>query len=77
MLDPPPARGKTLRKRKQNRQTDRVDAGCARTGITPALPRLLSPACRADQLPPSAKAELALWRAFLADEIDAILLDKD
>jgi hypothetical protein len=32
---------------------------------------------RPDPISPQLKAELALWRAFLGDEIDAILRDKD
>ena len=43
----------------------------------PTTPRLLSSAGYADRLPSSTKAEVALWRAFLGDEIDAILRDKD
>jgi hypothetical protein len=37
----------------------------------------LGPRRRPDPFSSPLKAELALWRAFLADEIDAILRDKD
>jgi hypothetical protein len=37
----------------------------------------LGPRRRPDALSSPLKAELALWRAFLGDEIDAILRDKD
>ena len=38
---------------------------------------LLGPSKRSDPLSSPLKTELALWRAFLRDEIDAILHDKD
>jgi hypothetical protein len=75
MLDPPPARGKTLRRRKTDNCADRRHAGFVATIVALTPPPSLFPACHADQLP--SKAELALWRAFLADEIDTILRDKD
>ena len=37
-------------------------------------PPLVKPA---EQFPMSIKTEVALWRAFLGDEIDTILRDKD
>ena len=37
----------------------------------------LGPRRRPDPISSPLKAELALWRAFLGDEIDAILRDKD
>jgi hypothetical protein len=77
MLDPPAARGKTLPRRKPDNHADRVDASFASTSAAPTPPRMPSSACCADRAPPSIRAELALWRAFLADEIDAILLDED
>jgi hypothetical protein len=77
MLDHPPTRGKALRKRKEDNRADRIPAGFASTSAAPTPPQLLSSAGHADRLPSSTKAELALWRAFLGDEIDAILRDKD
>jgi hypothetical protein len=77
MLDHPPTRGKTLRKLKKDNHADRVRDDIASTMAAPTTPRLLSSAGYADRLPSSTKAEVALWRAFLGDEIDAILRDKD
>ena len=42
-----------------------------------ALTTPQSPYPAPDRLPAFLKVELALWRAFLGDEIDAILRDKD
>jgi hypothetical protein len=36
-----------------------------------------APIAAADKIPAMLARELALWRAFLGDEIDAILRDKD
>jgi hypothetical protein len=78
MLNPPPAGGKTLRKRKTDNSADRLHAGFGTTSDAATRPQKQSSTCRVDQAPPSSiKAELALWRAFLGDEIDAILRDKD
>ena len=77
MLDHPPIRGKTLRNRKNDNHADRTHAGFASTSAPPTALQLLSSAGHADRLSPPAKAELAIWRAFLGDEIDAILHDKD
>ena len=41
------------------------------------LSRLSGPRRRPDPISSPLKGELALWRAFLGDEIDAILRDKD
>jgi hypothetical protein len=77
MLDHPPTRGKAPRKRKDDNCADRIHAGFASTSAAQTPLQLVASAGHADRFPPSGKAELALWRAFLGDEIDAILRDKD
>jgi hypothetical protein len=76
MFDHPPHRGKTLRRHKTDNRADRRHADFAAT-IVARTPQSLPPPWPADRSFSSAKAEHALWRAFLADEIDAILFDRD
>jgi hypothetical protein len=61
-------------KRERENRTDRVRAA---TSAAPTTAEPVFPASNPDRHPPSTKAELALWRAFLAAEIEAILCDKD
>jgi hypothetical protein len=77
MLDPPPACRKTRRKRRKDNHADRRHTGFAATIVASTPPQSRSPVFHADRLPSTTKAELALWRAFLAEEIDAILRVKD
>jgi hypothetical protein len=75
MLESPPASRQPIRKRTKANQANRVQPGFAAASGAPKTPQSAYPA--RDRLPASLKAELALWRAFLGDEIDAILRDKD
>jgi hypothetical protein len=77
MLDSPPTRGKTLRKRKPDSHANRQQPGFGTTSAAQTPSRNGSSACGADGLALSIKAELALWRAFLREEIDALLFDRD
>jgi hypothetical protein len=74
---PPPTRGKTIRRRKKAGHADRLEAGFAGKKVAPATPQSPSSAGPTDRGSSSIKVELALLRAFLGDEIDAILRHKD
>ena len=75
MLESPPAWRQPIRKRKKANHANRVQLGFTAASDAPETPP--SPYPARDRLSASLKAELALWRAFLGEEIDAILLDKD
>ena len=75
MLESPPAWRQPIRRRKKAKHANRVQPGLAAASGAPETAQ--SPYPTRDRLPASLKAELALWRAFLGDEIDAILRDKD